>query len=75
MADKIPNYQVEIKRLQVENMTLRLNIERNALRIMEMEDEIRRLQENSEATEVAIQENEKKLAMLVKAHGKEVGDG
>lgn len=68
MADKMPNYSVEIFRLEVEIDTLRLNIKRNELRVMELKDEIRRLEENGEASLITISEYEEKLKGLKEVH-------
>jgi len=76
MADRMPNYQVEIKRIEYEIAALRLNIQRNDLRVLEMKAEIVKLGENSAATEVSIAEYEEKLRRLVDEHGEmEVSDG
>jgi hypothetical protein len=71
MADKRPNYLVEIKRLEVEIATLQLNRQRNELRIMELKDEIHRLEENDIASEKAIADYNEKLSLLRAEHLKE----
>lgn len=68
MADKMANYNVEIFRLDVEIDTLRLNVKRNELRIMELTDEIRRLEENGIASLKTIKEYEEKLKGLKEVH-------
>lgn len=68
MSDKTANYTVEIFRLEVEIDTLKLNIKRNDLRVMELQDEIRRLEENKIASLKTISEYEEKLEGLKEVH-------
>lgn len=69
MSDVMPNYEVEKQRLRSQIATLRANIERQRLEIMELEDRKSRALENIEATEKAIKEYEKQLRGLEETHG------
>ena len=64
MADKTPNYTVEMKRQQIEIGTMKLNLERMDLRILEIEDEKIKIAENREATEKEIVNMQTNLAKM-----------
>lgn len=68
MVDKMPNYEVEIKRLEVEISTMKHNLLRNELKVMELDAEKKRIAENDEATKKNIKELEIKLVRLRKTH-------
>ena len=70
MADRLPNYHIEIKRLKADLSQNKANVERNELRVMEMRIEADTLEENNalmrdEATKIAA-----KIIELEKVHGK-----
>jgi protein subunit release factor B len=69
MADVMPNYQVECQRIRTQIASLKANIERQKLEIMEMEDRKRTSLENIEATKKAISEYKVQLKELEEAHG------
>jgi protein subunit release factor B len=69
MADAMPNYQVECQRLRMQIASLKANIERQKLEILEMEDRKRTALENIEATKKAISEYKIQLKELEEAHG------
>lgn len=61
MADIMPNIALNRKRLQVEVTSMRLNLERFDLRVMELVEEQQKLTENKEATLKRITELEKQI--------------
>lgn len=61
MADIMPNVALNRKRLQVEVTSMRLNLERFDLRVMELVEEQQKLTENKEATLKRITELEKQI--------------
>ena len=56
MTDNDPNKKLNDKRLQIEMGTLHINLQRFELRLMEIDVEKEKLQENSEATNKRIAE-------------------
>ena len=69
MADVMPDYPLEIQRLRMSIASLRHNIERFKLEVMEVESRKKNALDNLAATEVAIKEHDERLAGLVKTHG------
>lgn len=70
MSDRAINWPREIKALEVEIDQSKLNLKRNEVRVMESEDEIAKVNANSEAIRTTLAEQESKLAAMVKEHGK-----
>jgi hypothetical protein len=70
MADVTPDWHVEQQRLVVDISSLKTNLARSELEIMELDSRRSRSVTNHEATLVAIKEAEEKLAALVEVHGK-----
>ncbi len=68
MADVMPNYQLEKKKLSKQKAAMRLNIESQELEMMEMEDRKVKYTENIAASLKAIEDLEKRIAGLEKAH-------
>lgn len=64
MSDVTPNYQLEAEGIRVEIAQLELNIKSQNFRIMQLDDEKRRIDENKEATRVKIAELNKQLKEL-----------
>lgn len=64
----MPNYKVEIKRLEVELETHKLNLLKNELRVMDLQAEIDKTVNNDEATKEAIELITEKLKGLKEAH-------
>lgn len=56
MSDNDPNRRLNIKRLQVESGSMVLNIQRMELRLMELDDEKVKIQENMDASNKRILE-------------------
>lgn len=73
MADATPDYQVEQQRLVAQIASLKSNLERQKLEIMEMDDRRKKNLENIEATKKSIAGLEKDLRGLVETHGKATG--
>lgn len=61
MSDNDPNKLLNKKRLSVELSSMRLNLERFDLRIMELDEEKIKINENKEATNKRILELETQL--------------
>lgn len=68
MADLTPNYALERKRIELEIAQLKLSIQAQDYRLMQLDDEAQRVRDNIAATEKSIQEQE---AILVKLSSKE----
>lgn len=62
MADRMPNYELEIKRLQVDMKQLEVNVEKMELRELELQDESRRLAISREDTLKRIEEDKRRIA-------------
>jgi hypothetical protein len=62
MSDNEPNKKLNDKRLQIEADTMRLNIQRFELRMMEIDAEKVKLQENMDASSKRIAEIQKVLS-------------
>lgn len=69
MADVTPDYFVEQQRLIVQISSLKTNLQRSMLEIMELDSRRRKAVINVEATRAAIAEAEENLASLVDVHG------
>lgn len=69
MADVMPDYPLEIQRLHMSIASLRHNVERFKLEIMEVESRKKNAFNNLAATKTAIVEHEERLAGLIKTHG------
>ncbi len=69
MADVMADYKVEQQRLIMQIATLKANMERFKLEIMEFESRKENTLGNIRATEEAITEHEARLASLTEAHG------
>ena len=70
MADVMPDYKVEQQKLAVQIMTLRTNLERNKLEIMQLDSRKEAALINMKASREAIEDCEKRLKGLEKTHGK-----
>lgn len=64
MADKKPNFELELKRLEIDTKQLGLNLEKVDLRKMELDEEKRRLDIGKESTLESIKENKKRISIL-----------
>jgi predicted nucleic acid-binding Zn-ribbon protein len=64
MADVMPNYELEAKRLEVDIDQLRVNIQKAELSILELEDTKQKHRDNIEALKQAIIEKSEALAGL-----------
>jgi hypothetical protein len=62
MSDIDPNRHLNQKRLQIELDTMKLNIQRMDLRLMELDEEKKTINENMIATTKHIDELQKRLA-------------
>ena len=69
MADATPDYFVEHQRLKVQIASLKTNLDRSILEIMEIDFRRKKAVTNIESTRVAIAETEDSLASIVDAHG------
>jgi hypothetical protein len=69
MSDVIPDYHVEIQRLRVQVASLKQNIERYKLEVMEMDSRRRKALENLEATGKALKETSRNIDQVLEAHG------
>lgn len=54
MADVTPNYSLEIQGLMLEKSQLELNVMSQLYRIAQVQDEVRRIEDNITATRTAI---------------------
>ena len=70
MSDVMPDYHVEQQKVIVQISTLKTNLERNKLELMELESRKAQNTINKEALELAIKEHDEKLKSLVTTHGK-----
>jgi hypothetical protein len=66
MADVMPNYDLELQRLELERAQLFLNIQTQEFRISQIKDETDRIKINIEATRVSIAELDKTIDNLRK---------
>lgn len=71
MADVMPNLVLEKKKLEVEKDSMKLNLQRSELRILELEDEKDRIAENQEATRKEIANMEKAIEGLQRSVDKQ----
>ena len=69
MADVTADYFVEQQRLTVHISSLKTNLQRSKLEIMELDSRRKKAVTNIGATRVAITEAEENLASLVDEHG------
>ena len=69
MGDVTANYFVEQQRQLVQISSLKTNLQRSMLEIMELADRREKAITNIEATREAIKEAEETLASLVEEHG------
>jgi len=70
MADAMPDYFVEQQKLVVQEMTLKANLERTKLEIMQLDSRKESAKVNMQSTLDAIKECEKKRKGLEDTHGK-----
>jgi predicted nucleic acid-binding Zn-ribbon protein len=63
MADIVPNKKLNDKRLQIEMGTMQLNLQRFELRLMEIDEEKIKLNENIDASTKRIVEIQKLLGV------------
>jgi len=66
MSDNDPNKRLNRKRVQIEIGTLQLNLQRFDLRLMEIEEEKIKLQENIDASNARILELQTSLSQEIK---------
>lgn len=66
MADIGPNIVLARRRLEVHRSELKLSLDRMDLRRLEMDDELKKIQENMNATQKAIQAIDDELQKLSK---------
>ena len=64
MADVTPNYSLEIQCFELEQSQLQLNIQSQKYRIAQLQDESNRINDNIEATKVALVELGNKILSL-----------
>ena len=64
MADVTPNYSLEIQCFELEQSQLQLNIPSQKYRIAQLQDESNRINDNIEATKVALVELGNKILSL-----------
>lgn len=64
MADIVPNQDLNRKRLQVHVTEMKLQLERFDLRKMEIQEELRKIEENIKATNVDIQNTQDSITKL-----------
>ena len=69
MADVMPNYHVEQKKLEFQIKNLEANLLRFELEILEIIDRKKKAIENIEATNRAVAEHTARLQSLEKEHG------
>ena len=69
MSDATANYFVEQQRLKVQISSLRTNMDRSMLEIMEIDHRREKAIINIESTRGAIKEAEEALASIVEEHG------
>ncbi len=69
MADVMPDYGLGIQRLRMSIASLRHNMERFKLEIMEVASRKKNAFDNLAATEVAVAEAGERLAGLIETHG------
>ncbi|MGH7975015.1 MAG: hypothetical protein ACREBR_05790 [bacterium] len=64
MADIMPNLELNKKRLQVHVTEMKLQLERFDLRKLEIQDELRKIEENIKATNLDIQNTQDSIAKM-----------
>ena len=64
MADVTPNYSLEIQGLELEKAQLTLNMLSQSFRIAQSQDEISRIQNNIDATKVAVGALDDRIAAM-----------
>lgn len=69
MADVTPNYTLELQGLLLERSQLALNIQSQEFRISQIQDEVRRIKENIDATRNAIKALDEKINAMKDKHG------
>ena len=65
MADVMPNYRVERMRIELQIKELEANLFRGEIRLVEMEFEKNKIQENQEATKIAIEQLVERLSGII----------
>lgn len=66
MADKMPNLDLTRKRLSVHITEMKLQLERMDLRKLELAEELRKIEENIEATNLDIKNTEESINKIGK---------
>jgi hypothetical protein len=74
MSDVMPNYELEIAKLEVEIDQCRLNLKRQDLRELEIKAELNRLDVNRNALRDAIDKNKKNLDLMKEEHENKSGN-
>ena len=68
MADLMPNYPLEIKKLEADIEQFKVNILKTEVSVMEIEDMKQKHRDNIKALKVGIAEKEKALEGLIAEH-------
>jgi archaellum component FlaC len=70
MSDQKPNYKVELERTKIEKETMELNLHKQKLRLLEIDDEKERIYQNFEASKKSISDMDKTISELEKTVAK-----